>query len=70
MEGIKVTLVPNQETDYQAFRFDELGVTYFEWSKMSEDDKITLGIIFIIVFIFFVSIYFMEFPNIGDEPLF
>jgi hypothetical protein len=39
MEGIKVTLVPNQEVDYQAFRFDELGITYFEWSKMSEDDK-------------------------------
>lgn len=39
MEGIKVTLVPNQETDYQAFRFDELDITYFEWSKMSEDDK-------------------------------
>jgi len=39
MEGIKVTLVPNQETDCQAFRFDELGITYFEWSKMSEDDK-------------------------------
>lgn len=39
MEGIKVTLVPNQETDYQAFRFDELGITYFEWTKMSEDDK-------------------------------
>ena len=39
MEGIKVKLVPNQETDYQAFRFDELEITYFEWSKMSEDDK-------------------------------
>lgn len=39
MEGIKVTLVPNQETDNQSFRFDELGVTYFEWTKMSEDDK-------------------------------
>jgi hypothetical protein len=31
MEGIKVKLVPNQETDYQAFRFDELAITYFEW---------------------------------------
>ena len=39
MEGIKVKLVPNQETDYQAFRFDELGITCFEWSKMSNDDK-------------------------------
>ena len=39
MEGIKATLVPNQETDYQAFRFDELGLTYFEWTKMSEYDK-------------------------------
>lgn len=39
MEGIKVTLVPNQEIDYQAFRFDELGITYFEWSKMSQNDK-------------------------------
>lgn len=39
MEGIKVTLVPNIEKDYQAFRFDELGITYFEWRKMSEDDR-------------------------------
>jgi len=39
MEGIKVELVPNQETDYQSFSFEELGVTYFEWSKMSDDDK-------------------------------
>ena len=39
MEGIKVTLVPNQEPDYQAFRFDELGITHFEWTKMNEDDK-------------------------------
>jgi len=39
MEGIKVKLVPNQETDNQAFRFDELGITCFEWSKMSNDDK-------------------------------
>ena len=41
MEGIKVTLVPNQETDYQSFRFDELGITYFEWTKMSEALEIT-----------------------------
>ncbi|HMA79033.1 MAG TPA: hypothetical protein VKP88_07975 [Candidatus Paceibacterota bacterium] len=39
MEGIKVILIPSQDTDYQSFRFDELGVTYFEWTKMSEDDK-------------------------------
>ena len=39
MEGIIVKLVPNQEIDYQAFTFDELGITYFEWSKMSDDDK-------------------------------
>ena len=39
MEGIKVTLAPNIEKDYQAFSFDELCITYFEWSKMSEDDK-------------------------------
>ena len=39
MEGIKVTLVPNIENDYQSFCFDELGITYFEWTKLSEDDK-------------------------------
>jgi hypothetical protein len=39
MQGIKVTLVPNQETDRQAFSFDDLGVTYFEWKMMSESDK-------------------------------
>lgn len=39
MEGIKVTLEPNMNKDYQAFTFDDLGITYFEWSKMSEDDQ-------------------------------
>jgi len=39
MQGIKATLVPNQETDYQAFSFDELGLTYFEWKTMCEADK-------------------------------
>ena len=39
MEGIKATLVPNQETDCQSFTFNDLGLTYFEWTKMSEYDK-------------------------------
>jgi len=39
MEGIKVSLVPNQETDCQSFSFNDLGLTYFEWTKMSDDDK-------------------------------
>ena len=39
MQGIKVTLAPNIETDHQKFAFDELGITYFEWTEMSDDDK-------------------------------
>ena len=39
MEGIKATLVPNQETDYQSFTFEDLGLNYLEWSKMDEDEK-------------------------------
>lgn len=39
MEGVEVTLVPNIEKDHQAFRFDELGISYFEWSKMSQSEK-------------------------------
>ena len=39
MEGVKATLVPNQEKDYQSFTFEDLGLTYIEWSKMDEDEK-------------------------------
>ena len=42
MEGVKATLVPNQETDYQSFTFEDLGTTHLDWSKMSDDDKIML----------------------------
>ena len=39
MEGIKVTLAPNQESDIQSFSFEDLGFTYFQWTKMDEDEK-------------------------------
>jgi hypothetical protein len=39
MKGIRTVLVPTIDTDYQSFTFEELGVTFSEWSKLSEDDK-------------------------------
>jgi len=42
MEGVKVTLLPSQETDEQSFSFEELGVSYLEWSKLSGERKMIL----------------------------
>ncbi|MFT5450612.1 MAG: hypothetical protein ACI9N9_000089 [Enterobacterales bacterium] len=39
---IKVKLQPNQETDYQSFDLDDLGLTEDEWNAMSEDSKCKL----------------------------
>jgi hypothetical protein len=39
MKGIRTVLVPTLDFDYQSFTFEELGVTYSEWSKLSEDGK-------------------------------
>ena len=39
MQGVKVRLVPNIDIDHQKLDFEDLGVTYSEWAKLSEDDK-------------------------------
>lgn len=39
MEGIKITLVPNLHRDYQSLTFEDLGVTFEEWTKMDEEDQ-------------------------------
>ncbi len=39
MKGIEVVFEPNVEKDYQAFTFEELGVTLEEWENLNEDDK-------------------------------
>lgn len=39
MEGIKITLAPNVEKDYQAFSFEDMDITHEEWLSMNEDER-------------------------------
>lgn len=39
MQGVKVKLVPNIDIDHQKLNFEDLGITYSEWTKLDDLDR-------------------------------